>query len=72
MVLLSMVLSMIMLRREDSHCHCRLRRTGLIETSGYLVNQRQKRSGGGASSPEALLGVREGEMRTNKAGNEAF
>ena len=44
--------------------------TGLVEPRGYLVNQWQERSGGGASRPEAMLGLGELEVRGDEAEHE--
>ena len=41
-----------------------------MEPGGYLVNHWQERSGGGASRPEAILGVGELEARSDEAEHE--
>ena len=53
----------------EVHCHrhCPQRGTGLVEPRGYLMSQWQERSGGGASCPEAMLGVRELEVGGDEA-----
>ena len=56
----------------EIHCH-RHRPpwgTGLVESRGYLVNQWQERSGGGASRPEAMLGLGELEVRGDEGEHE--
>ena len=54
--------------------HCHRHRppwgTRLVEPRGYLVNQWQERSGGGASRPEAMLGLGELEVRGDEAEHE--
>ena len=54
--------------------HCHRHRppwgTGLVKPRGYLVNQWQERSGGGASRPEAMLGFGELEVRGDEAKHE--
>ena len=52
------------------HRHRPPRGKELVEPRGYLVNQRQERSGGGASRPEAMLGLRELEVRRDEAEHE--
>ena len=42
----------------------------LVEPNGYLVNQWQERSGGGASRPEAMLGLGELEVRGDEGEHE--
>ena len=56
------------------HCHRHrpLRGAVLVEASGYLVNQWQERSGGGASRPEAMLGIGEVKMGGDQVGHEAL
>ena len=54
--------------------HCHRHRppwgTELVEPRGYLVNQWQERSGGGASCPKDMLGLGELEVRGDEAEHE--
>ena len=44
----------------------------MVEPAGYLVGQWQERSGGGASGPEAMLGVGELKVGGYESEHEPF